>query len=125
MHQKLFYPTPIPEQSPAPTLPRLGSWHTISATVEKSHDPESVLCTRWRRRECEPVQMMFIGTRIVREGEMVDTEKLYHDADGVAVDIDYGRAFQPRRFIHVWQFVKTAHTNPVFVLPSDAVEIKE
>lgn len=125
MRTKHFYPTPIPAQPPVPPLPHLGVWFIVNALAIKDHEPESILCTQWRRKACVPVPMMFIGVRRVREGSMIDTEKVYHDADGVAIDIDYGRAFQPTRFITVWLMVSSAHKKPVHVLPSDAVEIKE
>jgi len=124
MRTEYHYPTPIPTQPPPPPVPQLGTWYTVSAVVEKHHDPESVLCTQWRRRQVTPVDMMFIGTRIVREGKMHEFERMITDLiDGSPADVSYEREFRPSRFIHVWQFVASAHKNPVFVLPSDAAEI--
>lgn len=120
---KYYEPQPIPEQQETIAPPELGAWLMCKATAEKTHDNETENCTIWKRRQMVPKKMMFIGVRQVREGLMVDDEKIYHDADGVDVDIDYFRSFHATRFITVWLFVATAHSNPVHVLPADASEV--
>lgn len=111
----------IDNEQPKFELPALGTRFTVKATVEKVHDPESEIWVRWMRRQLSVSKpMMFIGVRQVKEGLVVDHEKIYHDSEGMGVDVDYTRMFQATRVITVWLFVATAHSKPVHVLPSDA-----
>jgi hypothetical protein len=122
MH-KYYEPTAIPEQQETVTPPVLGSWHVVSAQAIKCHGNDEN--TVWQRQQIEPQRMMFVGVRQVREGMMVDDEKIYHDADGVGVDIDYFRSFHATRFITVWLMIIDGHKNPIHVLPQDAKEVGE
>lgn len=102
--------------------PMLGEWRIVQAKVLKIHDPESILITEWKRRIIEPANMMFIGVRRVQCGEMKE-EMEYSYEDGLKIE-EYGirRFFSATRFITVWLFVQSTHTNPVHVLPADALQ---
>lgn len=116
----IYPPEPIETEQVKREVPALGTWFTVKAIAEKIHDNETEQCTNWKRRRIDAKRMMFIGVRQVREGVMVDDEKIYRDSEGMGVDIDYFRSFHATRFITCWLFVASAHSNPIHVLPVDA-----
>ena len=100
--------------------PTIGTWHEFNLLAIRNEDGDK---RQWIGKRCSPITGMFIGYRFKQNGEIKFSE-FVPDSEYTTEESAYNY-FQCESITEVWLFVTDPRYNPIEVMPSGVLTIRQ